>query len=274
MTGIALLGSCVTHDALPDPPPGRPKMTIVSKTGLASLMAPKIDGLTLPRVLGSLTPGGWMERCVRADVAKTGLDQIERQCPDVLLVDFMDDRLPLFAAGGSVFCESHEFQESGLLSRAPFNTGLSIDRLSRAAWRLWSDGLDRFQSRVRHGALAGTRMVLHRAYMASRCTPADAATPLAAELTGEATKDWIRRTNALLVRQHLAFLRAFPDAVVIDVSAELRVADAAHIWGAGPFHYVPDYYAAFRERARAVGIDLGAGSVSLADRQHAHAPGR
>src|ERR1700722_10520261 len=100
MSGIALLGSCVTHDALNEPPPGQPKPTIVSKTGLAGLMAPKIEGLTLPKVLGSLTRGGWMERCVRADVEKTGIDLIERQCPDVLLVDFMDDRLPLFAAAG------------------------------------------------------------------------------------------------------------------------------------------------------------------------------
>jgi hypothetical protein len=257
LSGIALLGSCVTRDALRTPGRGDPPMTVVSRTGFASLLAPPIAGLTLPAALKGLKPDGFSSRCVRADIEKTGLDLIERQCPDILLLDFMDDRLPLLSAGGSVFCESQEFQGSGLAALEPFASGRSIDRLTGEAWQLWLDGLKRFRKRVRTGPLSSARLVLHCSYLALRWKPgAEEAARLALMIGTPAARTWMLRCNALFARLHHVFVEAFPETVVVEVPRALRVADGGHIWGPGPFHYTKDYYTAFVECARAQGIDL------------------
>jgi hypothetical protein len=256
MSGVAIIGSCVTRDALRTSKLGEAELTLISRAGFASLTARPIEGLTLPPILGSLTPGGWPDRCVRCDIEKTARGLIERQRPDVVLIDFMDDRFNLLVAGGSVFCESLEFIDSGLASREPFKSGRRVNRLSGEAWRLWLDGLTRFGAWTRRPSPSRTRLVLHRAYMAMRWQHDDGIGPPPPSLATPDVTKWVLGINAVLARQHAAFLDAFPDALIIDVPPELRIADPGHVWGPGAFHYIEGYYAAFRVRARALGIDL------------------
>lgn len=257
MGGVALLGSCVTRDALMLSMDVGRDATIVSRTGFASLMAPPVAGLVLPTPLGRLKLGGYAEHCVRADVEKTGLAALERQHPDVLLIDLMDERFPLFTAAGSVFCNSTEFSDSELASHPRFADGCVMDRMSSRAWELWQDGLRRFAERQRQGPLAHARLVLHRCYMATRWEPGEGAADLQARWGGAGRRSFIMQANFLLSRMHITFMEMFADALTIDVPQELWRADGAHVWGAAPYHFVRDYYVAFLAEARRQGIDLG-----------------
>lgn len=60
--------------------------------------------------------------------------------------------------------------------------------------------------------------------------------------------------NDLLARRRTAFAAAFPNAVVVEASAEVRLADAAHAWSLAPFHFVPDYYRDVLQQFQKLGI--------------------
>lgn len=261
MSGIALLGSCVTRDALVTDEDAIHPITVVSRTGFASLMRPPVAGFVPPDVFGTLKPGGFPERVLRMDIEKTGLDAIERLRPDVLFIDFMDDRLALRCVGGSVVYESDEFRDAGLATLEPFASGRTISRLADEAWILWRDGLARFRERVDGGPLRECRIVLHRAYYANRWRH----DTLRQEMLPRGGSNLPYRVvaltmNTLFRRMHDAFEAAFPDADVIEVDSGLRMSDPQHVWGPAAFHYIPEYYAAFRDAAAAAGIPIGSGA--------------
>jgi hypothetical protein len=259
VTRIGILGSCTTRDVWRVAGLPSKHLTTVSRASCASLLAPRIDGVCLPPVLGALHPGGFEERCLRDDIAKTSLDRLERARPDILVVDFIDERADLLATRGSLVTASYAFEKGGLLAIEPFASARRIDRLSAEAWALWLAGLAALSQRIRHGPLAGARRVLHRSYLALGFRPGSADGVMAELVASPAARRQTLRKNRLLQSMYGAFLEAFPDTTTIDVPAATRLACAEHEWGPDPCHFVDDYYLACAAAMRAAGVDLAGG---------------
>ena len=259
MSGVGLIGSCVTRDVwrLLDIPTNA--LRTFSRTSLASLTSPPPEGFAMPESMGVLEPGGFLARCVRADVEKTALAELEADPPDVLVFDFIDERFDLVRTRDSIVCDSFEFRRSGLRAVSPLIDGRLIRRLSPEAHAAWLVGLERLRDRITAGPLSGARIVLHIAYWAESYWEDGELRPFPERTRFHPVPrvpELVADHNALLERCHDAFLSTFPQAIVIAPADEFRIGDAAHAWGLSPHHYVDGYYRAFRDLCQARGVIL------------------
>lgn len=175
------------------------------------------------------------------DLTKTVFARLAEVRPDVLIVDFIDERFDLLAFGDFLVNDSGDLRDSGCLAPGDRQAARVIPRLSDEAWALWSEGLERF-ARFVERSLPGCRLVLHAGRWADRALgqveQGDSCSILPDAVTSRAAQ------NALLDRMHRAFAARLPQAMVIAAEPDLCVSDPAHRWGPAPFHYVPAYYAA------------------------------
>jgi hypothetical protein len=259
MSRIAIIGSCVTRDVwhLLKIPTGN--LRTISRTSLASITAPVPANFVLPPDMGALDPDGFLARCVRADVSKTALVELEAFRPEVLIFDFIDERFDLLRIGDSIVCDSFEFRRSGLRGREPFIDGRLVRRLSSEAETAWLAGLAQLRARIAAGPLAAARVVLHHALWAEEYLEGSGRKrfpDLARFHPVPRVPEPVVKHNEMLARYHAAFLAAFPHALSIAPGGTHRVGDAAHPWGLSPHHYGPGYYAEFRDQALALGLTL------------------
>ncbi|WGD28421.1 DUF6270 domain-containing protein [Ancylobacter sp. WKF20] len=259
-----ILGSCVTRDAWKLPELGCvPPTLYLGRTSLASASLPAGAANPLAALVERITPGvpgkTFTVRSLTAELGKTTVAQIAAARPDVLYLDFIDERFDLLACGAALVTESLELIDSGVMHLPPLAQARRVPRLSHEAWAAWEDGLLRLRHAFDTGTIPACRIVLHACLWADTSLTAEGPRPLpdACEiLPGRIVSRAAH--NELLHRMHAAFAARFPEAVVIEIPAALRVADAAHRWGAAPFHFIPSYYEAFAREAAWQGVPLGA----------------
>ncbi len=254
---VAVVGSCVTRDtwSLAGPPESRP-LRYFDRTSLASLtMAAGCENPLAPLAAGLNN----QHRHLRAELAKDTLAQLGACQPDLLVLDFIDERFDLLACGAGVANESLELLQSGLLHHPLMAGARRIDRLGEEAWQHWEAGLLRLRQGWQGAGLGACRILLHACLWADEIeTPAgrqplpDACQILPARVTSRAAH------NALLRRMHARFAEVFPAATLVAPPPALRVADAAHRWGPAPFHFVRPYYQSLAAQAAAAGLPLWA----------------
>lgn len=252
MTRIAIVGSCITRDLWPVRGAGEQPLLYVSRSSLASLMSPRLAGLTL-----SEEPVGGLRRhehaAVVADLAKTALDRLVRFRPTHLVFDFIDERFDLVAADGAIFTRSWEFETSGYGRLAAFQGARAIPRLSAAADRLWLTAAEELAALVRATPLVDARLILHSARWAHESDSGKGEpVPLQASILGEEPAD-IAAHNRLLARCEADLLRLMAPMTVVAAPAHRR-ADPQHRWGLSPFHYVAPYYAEIAAQLRDLGL--------------------
>lgn len=257
---IAVLGSCVTRDiwwAL-NLPPSEPAL-FVGRTSLASasLAESRVNVLAPLTDLVPQTCHGFTRAMVMTELSKTAFDQIAAAKPDTLVLDFIDERFDLLACDGVPVTESLELIESGMMAQPALAQARRIPRFSDEAWSLWTAGLLRLRRAFDEARLPPSRIVLHACLWAD---VVDSATgrhsyPDRYEIMlGRPTSR--AANNDLLRRMHDTFATSFPEAVVIEPPADLRVADAAHRWGFAPFHFIPQYYQSLASTAAYHGVPL------------------
>ncbi len=258
MDPIGIIGSCVTRDVWRILKIPTSNVKTFSRTGLASLMSPVPENLSMPDGTGALEPDGFLARCVRADVEKTALQTLESWQPRILFFDFVDERFDLLQAGNTIVSDSFEFWRSGLRARSPFIEGRPIRRVSGEADELWRDGLAKLRKRIANGPLASATIVLHAASWAESYRQADGLRPFPHKMkvsgASRAPAESVDAHRALLRRYHEAFLNAFPSAIVIAPPDSYRVGDPEHPWGLSPHHFIGEYYTSFRDICRERGL--------------------
>jgi hypothetical protein len=242
---VAILGSCVTRDLWRMMGAPADDLLYISRTRLPSLFAARPQGMVLP----DAPPPGLRPnpaQALRADLAKTALACLAAFRPDVVIVDFIDERFDLLVGAGGVVTASWELETSGWDALLPLEALRRVDALSAADATLWRRGLDALATLCAPGgALSGTRLVLHEARWSNALqTPSRRIEPLDPDLEITPGRPASRAAhNARLGRMHAATRAALPGLEVVKAPESLILSDPDHVWGLSPFHYIPDYYA-------------------------------
>jgi hypothetical protein len=253
MLKIAIVGSCITRDLWPIRGGGAEQLLYICRTSLPSLFAPAVQGF---RPSGRL-PGDLHQHehgALVADLQKTALGRLVAFQPTHIIFDFIDERFDLVSARGALATHSAELARSGYLSRPAFRAARPVPRLSAACDRLWADAAGAFAGLIRGTELRRAVLILHSARWAThqRDAAGDVSEIRDVEiLSGRPVN--IDDYNDLLARQEAAFTAMMPPLLRLEAEA-LRLADPSHQWGLSPFHYVPDYYDALRQKLSAMGL--------------------
>lgn len=166
---------------------------------------------------------------VGADVAKLGRKWLRSDPFDVLVIDLVNERLPLarFSDGGFVTVTSG-FRELGI----PFSQYTKIQSHTDESWRRWRAGwtslcdlLDQIGAR--------DRVVVHRAHWASWA--ADGTSTVEDSRTVESANRWLDAAYEYMTAQ-------LEPHQFIGIDPRLQVADPHHPEGPAPFHYTSEYY--------------------------------
>ena len=242
---VAIIGSCVSRDLWRMAGAPADELLYICRTRLPSLFGARPAGLILPEgAAPNLRPNP--ARALRTDLSKTGLDEIIRFRPDIVLLDFIDERFDLLVGDGAVVTASWELETSGWDALPPLMPLRRLDALGDADATLWRRSLDALATLFTPGApLSGARPVLHAAAWAGALRDASGRTE-ALEPDLEITPG--RRAsraahNARLARMHALTRAAIPGLEVVKAPDSLVFSDPDHVWGLSPFHYVGDYYA-------------------------------
>src|SRR4051794_20901336 len=107
----AILGSCVTRDLLE----GTNDVELVAYFARTSVVSAVSAPLTAP-ISALKGPSAFRHRMVMADLRKTALSEIGELEFDQLIVDLIDERLPLLRYGNTIITQSWEFEEAQLES--------------------------------------------------------------------------------------------------------------------------------------------------------------
>jgi len=257
MDRIAIIGSCVTRDVWRVLGVEPENVLFISRTSLVSLahqppnIAINYDPLSLSCE--------FVRRCLRHENEGTTLKAIMDFQPDVLLLDFMDERFDLIQIGQSYLTYSEPVAASGLIAQLPDHR--FVDRLSEEAHMIWTASAARFVRWVRHN-LPHARHVLHQAPWAKVQVfgdrlgeaphPSDSEQPITRHRSGK-----LSGYQKLIDWQHETYFRLAPSTFAVSAPTDTHVAARSHVWGPSPFHYVEEYYAAVARLLSGAGINLG-----------------
>lgn len=212
---VFIYGSCVSRDAF----------ELTNKFQIASYVARSSVGSAFSQPVYSLqgsdlsaNTSAFQQRMVSADIEKRLAKDLLEQEFDVLLIDFIDERLAIAEIDGGVITLSPE------LSRC----GISLD-----STHIVRSGSEEHFSHFTQGWRKLTDLVNPRKILVSRVFWA------VLEDAGEARR--AREANAYLRRLY-DHVTDTPGIAFIDYPPELLQADPAHRWGPSPFHFVSEFY--------------------------------
>ncbi len=242
---VAILGSCVTRDLWRMAGAPTDDLLYISRTRLPSLFARAPEGLVLPEgPPPGLRPNP--AKALRTDLSNTGLDALVRFRPDVVILDFIDERFDLLVGAGGVVTASWELETSGWDALPPLRTLRRLGPLAGGDAALWTPALAALAALFTPGgALSGARPVLHAATWAGALrTASGQVQDLDPDLEITPGRRGSRAAhNARLARMHALARAVIPGLEVVKAPDSLIFSDPDHVWGLSPFHYVGDYYA-------------------------------
>jgi hypothetical protein len=227
----SLIGCCVSRDAADlgrDPLP-RP-VHFVSRTRIQSLVS-------TPSPIDSddiALDSAFQRRTIVEDHRKTALNPLA-DIDHPIVIDLIDERWPLVDTGSGLVTSTSYFRSAGLDKRPgsrpePNDAALADDGPFATAVRVFAARLPR------------RPVLIHRAFWASHDTAGDAVGDL---IRTRRNNNWLDRAYAIL--EAALGDRALPP---VEVDAGLRIADPAHRWGPGPYHYVDGYYSELSDKVR------------------------
>ena len=241
---MCVLGSCVTRDIWTvvkrTPAAG---FAYFARTSVATLTSPAV-AIVEDEVMRLSSP--WQRRAVLADASREPLRWIERHRPEVLFLDFIDDRFDLIDTGAGLLLNSAELHGSQLVATR-FTGARRIDRLSDECGQLWRDGFDACLARI-HAASPDTRIVLHRAWFQETIAYPDRIERWPARLAVGTRTMPIAELNRALCSYYEHVQQRLPGVDILEPGPEHQASAHEHHWCRHPSHYVDSYYAACWEQ--------------------------
>nr|WP_255523952.1 DUF6270 domain-containing protein [Terrabacter sp. MAHUQ-38] len=215
---VFVYGSCVTRDAfaLSGAPP---LADYIARSPLGSAFSPPPDAQDLIRLEDN--PSAFQRRMVDVDLNKGLATLLESTRFDLLVLDFIDERLSMVRTGSGFVTYSPEAERCGLRP----DTADLVSPGSAEHVAAFTSGLDALIAVV-----PSDRILVNKVYWAT--TTADGE-PLA-------HADSIRQNNETL--DALYTLSADRDLRFLHYPERVFVSDPAHKWGLSPFHYAGTLY--------------------------------
>ena len=234
---VAIWGSCVTRDAfaladradelaelLPLVHYGARSSWISQASRPWSGEAPDLAAMT----------SGFGRRMVTEDLGKTLVDRLVDARPDLVVLDLVDERLPLARVGSSWVTVSDYLQQAGLGARVRTAADELSAMTSSRRRRLFAAAVRPLTRRLLR-ELPDTTFVLNEAPYTVRVGDGT--------LLPEPRAGWARELDAAQQPLFRALVAAFgPRLVRATPPADVCLADPDHRWGATSYHYVPAYY--------------------------------
>jgi hypothetical protein len=165
-----------------------------------------------------------------------------------LVIDLIDERLPLLGTASGVVTGSPYLYGSGVVRNGDYTRLSNDDELLASG--PFSRAIREFASVVPQQVL----VVVHRAYWATRSA---AGRVLENEAEAHRQNAWLQSAYTLL-ETALAGRCA-----VVEVGDRSRLADPGHKWGLAPYHYTTEYYDDLAHQVRDVLRDGAASRESV-----------
>ena len=241
---MGVLGSCVTRDiwtALKRP---TASLAYFARTSVATLTSPPVPMVEDELMLLS---SPWQRRAVLWDASREALRWIERKRPEVLFLDFIDDRFDLIDTGEGLLLDSAELHNTKIVPTR-FEGARRIDRLSDECEQIWRDGFDSCLARIR-AVSPDTRIVLHRAWFQETIAYPDRTERWPQRIwVGPGRQAPLAELNRVMRSYYEHVQKRLPGVDVLEPGPEHQASAHQHRWNKHPVHYVDSYYAACWEQ--------------------------
>lgn len=247
---IAILGSCVTRDMVQFLSKDVALVLYVARTSLASLVAQPVE---VDERSIQCEPA-FNRRVVYWDMTKLFWEEIEKARPDVLVVDFIDERFDLLRKGGQIVTRSNYLSLSGV-EQALLSDFEIVRRDSPSVESLWQRSCDRFVQRLK--PLCGS-VILHRSLWAEKYYEGGAVRDF-----GEGDRSIARSANVMLNAYYDYFSSVCSGVIEVRVPEDLCVSNYAHKWGRDFFHYGDAYYEMLARMVEPIVHSVSGGAIAL-----------
>jgi hypothetical protein len=226
-TRIFICGSCVSRDAFTLDQNDR--FTLVDYFARSSFAS----SFSLPAAQDAYSEqitSAFQRRQISRDFHKTLPGALREAAFDLLLIDFIDERFPLFRFNdGSIVTISAELH---LLRVLTPDLGTRFDPFDDRQFTLWCAGLERLVAQCRATGRMQKIMINKVCWSSTTLDGSPDATPPAQ----------IAQANTYLERQYAHCARLIPAAQFITYDPDLLRSDPDHRWGLAPYHYGPAFY--------------------------------
>lgn len=224
---VFVYGSCVSRDAF-DGGDGPELVDYVSRSAMGSAFS--VPPRKIPDVDIMRNPSAFQRRMVKYDHEKSLAHRLVNESFDILLLDFIDERLPLVRVDGTYITYSPEVQRCGFV---PLSENL-VTAGSEEYFELFRSG---FESLLR--IVDPTKVCVSRAYWA------------AADDSGNCLEDErLVKLNNDILDELYGIVSSFPGVRFISYTEGSIVGDSLHKWGPSPFHYISEFYSQTRRALR------------------------
>lgn len=226
---ILMFGSCIARDIIEV---GLEKGLLklprcFARSSIASLASPAaVDENLLARIASP-----FQQHCVRADMDKSFLQVLATEEFDIFLIDLAEERFALLETEqGNLLTLSDEYMAH--LDSTPIQ-GTTIEPGSVPYYEKWHQGWYHIESILKQrNALSKVRIL--RFFMTNQINNG--------ELIDKHRQYPFARQNNLLLSHYEFLERILPAECVINIPADLLLADPNHKWGLSPMHYIADMY--------------------------------
>lgn len=238
MYEINILGSCVSRD----PVEQLLELEIlkikkyISKTSIISQVSKKVE-------INISSPSGvdFGSRMINIDLEKTALDLVAQSKNTFLIMDFIDERLPLYNINDSYFTGSRFFltHYKGLVEKFRVDFDITSDK----GTQLFIDSLELFLTKLLNSGMNSGKIILHKAWFSRYVSQYNKLKKFPDD-----KQIYIHKHNLFLKKAYAKFVDLIPTCKVIECPAEVVIADSEHKWGEDPYHYIKAYNLEFNRQ--------------------------
>lgn len=216
--GVFVYGSCVSRD----PFELNSSLRLVdyfARTSLGSAFRQPPHEWNPEETIGSVI-SRFQRRMVEADLKKTLAREILDADFDILVLDFIDERMSTIEFRGSTITESAELKSAGF----KIDPSQSFEPWTEMGMQRRRDGIARLIS-----ICDPAQIVVNRVFWA---THDSSGSPLS-------YSRWIARNNTFLAEMY-AIMSSVPGVRFIDYPDGMLAADTGHQWGVQAYHYTKE----------------------------------
>jgi len=224
---ILIIGSCVTRDTFSFIKNNFQISAYLARTSFASGFCPVPFPEKYLKALGNIE-SDFQRRMVENDLARTTTQYVvATNSYDIILVDFIDERLNLFEREGTLATISNEFLKIGVSLEDCATQGKIVPSGTMEHFELWKRGFEVFARIVqKHKA----QVVINRLFWATHKNDMES-------FSGEC----VDKNNKYLKMMYSHIEKNY-EFQFIDYNDDMYIADINHKWGVSPFHYIVDLY--------------------------------